>query len=210
MRTIDKRAGPFARAEVPLLWAVPALLAAGVIFAVFQHDAAPWLLALGGATATFIAVVAFASSMVGATTTEAVVQHVQDGWATVRTELARSRRHDRRFAIVGIPEAVWSPPSAEPPAKAQLGLDIAESVQAQVRRPDRAWVDDAMLHLLLTDCDQTQGRAFLERARAVMPQVFADDRVNLVIFPDDGITLGALVAALREGNPGSAREPVTE
>lgn len=210
MRSIDKRAGPFARVDVPLLWALLASVAAGAILAAFQHDAAPWLLALGAATATFTAVVMFGSSMAAATTTGTVVQHVQDGWATVRTELARSRRHDRRFAIVGIPEAVWSPPSAEPPVKAQLGLDIAESVQAQVRRPDRAWVDDAMLHLLLTDCDQTQGRAFLERARAAMPHVFADDRVNLVIFPDDGITLGALVAALRERNLDAASEPVTE
>jgi hypothetical protein len=105
---------------------------------------------------------------------------------------------------------VWSPSLAEPSTRTQLGVSVAEAVQALVRRPDRAWVDDAMLHLLLTDCDRTHGRAFLARARAAMPQVFADDRVSLVIFPDDGITLGALVAALRERAVDPPREPVTQ
>ena len=98
-----------------------------------------------------------------------------------------------------------------PSHRVERGLDAAAAVQSLVRRPDRAWVDGSLLHILLTDCDRPQGLAFLARASAAMPQLFADDRVKLVVFPDDGITSGALLAGLEERRvPAVEAEPAGE
>jgi hypothetical protein len=153
-----------------------------------------WLVFASGALATF-AVVGLVRPGAEAATSS-LVRQADSGWGYLRTELARSRRHDRRFAVVGIPEDLWSDSMADPNAKSEAGLEVTAAVQGLVRRPDRAWVDGKLLHILLTDCDRPQGLAFLARARATLPQVFADERVKLVVFPDDGITSGALLAGL--------------
>jgi hypothetical protein len=124
-------------------------------------------------------------------------RQIELGWDALRTELARSRRHDRRFVLVGVPDSVWTPADAGPSEMVQAGASASSAVQELVRRPDRAWADEAMLLVLLTDCDRAQGMAFLQRARATMPQVFGDERVRLVVFPDDGITLGGLMGTMR-------------
>jgi hypothetical protein len=190
-------------AGAPLQWVVAVLLAAGVLLAILERDVGPWLVAMAGGIASLVAVAGLVVSRASEKSNRSVAEHVQGGWTALQSELARSRRHDRRFAIVGIPDDLWRLPSAGSEDGGQMGFDVADAVQALVRRPDRAWVDGPMLHVLLTDCDRRQGLAFLERAGLAMPQVFADDRVNLVVFPDDGITLGALVARLR----GAAPEP---
>ena len=196
--TPGQRARAVAGIGVPIALVVVSLLAAGLILAVLRHDIGPWLVALGGGLATFLTVVGLGSTA-GQAAGESAVQHARDGWAAVRIELARSRRHERQFAIVGIPDAVWSPSSGEPASRFQLAFDATQSIQSIVRGPDRAFADASMLHVLLTDCDREQALAFLSRAQAAMPQLFADDRVNLVVFPEDGITLGALIAQLRDG-----------
>jgi hypothetical protein len=197
-------------ASTPIRWVVTALLAAGVLLAVLERDVGPWLVAMAGALATFVALAGLVVSRAAEKGDRSVAQHVQDGRAALQSELARSRRHDRQFAIVGIPDDLWWLPAVASEDKAQLGVGVAESVQALVRRPDRAWVDGPMLHVLLTDCDRRRGLAFLERAGLAMPQLFMDDRVNLVVFPDDGITMGALVARLNGGPAGPLRKAVGE
>lgn len=153
-----------------------------------------WLVFASGALATAVAFSLVRPTAGNATTS--LARHAETGWGYLRTELARSRRHDRRFAVVGVPDDLWAPHGASPDEKAGLGLALASNVQELIRRPDRAWVDGTRLHLLLTDCDRQKGLAFLSRARSAMPQLFADERVKLVVFPDDGITSGALLAGL--------------
>lgn len=198
----------FAASGAPIQWMIAALLAAGVLLGILERDAGPWLVAMAGGLASLVALAGLVVSRAGEKSDRSLAEHAQGGWAALQTELARSRRHDRRFAIVGIPDDVWWPPSAGSEETAQLGFDVADAVQALVRRPDRAWVDGPMLHVMLTDCDRRQGLAFLERAGLAMPQLFAHDRVNLVVFPDDGITLGALVARLRSAAPEPTRRTV--
>lgn len=179
------------------------------------------LIAAGGAVLAALQVGAWLALAIGALTTFAAtwllwprrdapssvfVRHAESGWSYLRTELARSRRHDRRFAVVGIPADLWSPSTAADAENVERGLDAAAAVQGLVRRPDRAWVDGSLVHVLLTDCDRQQGLAFLARARTAMPQLFADERVRLVVFPDDGITSAALLAGL-ESDRVEAVEP---
>jgi hypothetical protein len=201
---------PVAGLGSPFLWVLLAVLAAGVLLAALQHDAGPWLVAMAAASATFVAVVGLVGARADDRAATPAELHRQGGWAALRTELARSRRHDRHFAIVGIPDGVWSLASTDAATQPDFAAAVAESVQSLIRRPDVAWVDGPMLHVMLTDCDRSQGLAFLDRARAAMPQVFADDRVNLVVFPDDGITLGALVSQLHADGSEPSAEAVAE
>jgi hypothetical protein len=181
-----------------LRWLVAAVLAAGVLLFVLQEAAGPWLIALSGGLAVLVSVAGLAAARSSETQARSSAGHVESGWTALRTELARSRRHDRKFALVGVPDRVWLPTEASG-RNPDVPIDLARSVQAFIRRPDRAWADASMLHIMLTDCDRRQGHAFLERARRAMPQLFDDDAVRLVVFPDDGITLGALVTGLVGG-----------
>ena len=174
-------------------WLLVLLMAAGSVVLLFLHIGL-WLVFAGGALVAFAVVALFrprASAL-----SPAYIQHAESGWGYLRTELARSRRHDRRFVLVGVPEEIWTQRKDDANAKVQRGLDVAAAVQSIVRRPDRAWVDGSRLHILLSDCDRQQGLAFIARARGAMPQIFADPRVKLVVFPDDGITSGALLSGL--------------
>jgi hypothetical protein len=191
MRETDRR--PVGSFRTQAGWLLLLLVAtAGVALAIFHLGL--WLVFASGTLATFAVVALLRPHSAGSSTS--LVRHAESGWGYLRTELARSRRHDRRFALVGVPEGVWAAATDDDDDKVERGLDVAAAVQSLVRRPDRAWVDAARLHVLLTDCDRQRGLAFLERARAAMPQVFADDRVRLVVFPDDGITSGALLSSL--------------
>jgi hypothetical protein len=136
-----------------------------------------------------------------------VMRQVEAGWTALQTELARSRRHDRRFAIVGIPELAWTAAAAAPAERGFAAASAATTVQGLIRRPDRAWADGSMLYVLLTDCDADQAATFMQRARAAMPQLFTNAGVKLVVFPDDGITLGALLSGLRP-EPADERVPL--
>lgn len=179
-------------------WLIVALLAAGVLLVVLQQAAGPWLVALAGGLAVVVSLAGLAASRPLAGDDAALLRHVEAGWAALRSEITRSRRHDRSFAVVGIPDELWSAAADPKTAPAELALDVADSVQGFIRRSDRAWADGTLLHVLLTDCDRREGNAFLDRARAAMPQLFDDARVRMVVFPDDGITLGALMAGLGE------------
>jgi hypothetical protein len=179
-----------------LLIALGALVAGVALGAVLEVNL--WLGFATGALVT-VAFVGLAWPR-GEAASSSFFRHAESGWGYLRTELARSRRHARNFAVVAIPDDLWSLPTTAPADKTELGATVAATIQSLVRRPDRAWVDGSLLHILLTDCDRNQGLAFLERARAAMPQLFTGERVKLVVFPEDGITSGALLSGLGAGN----------
>jgi hypothetical protein len=184
-------------------WLLVILIAAGgVLLAALEFGA--WLAMAIGILSAF-AIIGLLQPRTAASSSS-FIRHAESGWGYLRTELARSRRHDRRFALVGIPGDLWSPATAGPDEKIERGFDAAAAVQELVRRSDRAWVDGSVLHVLLTDCDRQKGLAFLARARGAMPRLFADERVKLVVFPDDGITSGALLSGL-EHDELAAAEP---
>jgi len=185
-------------------WLLVLLVAAGAILLAVVGDLGVWLVFATGVAATFV-VIALLRPF-GDGSSMSFVRHAESGWGYLRTELARSRRYDRRFTVVGIPVELWGPKAATDDEKANLGLEVAGDVQRLVRRPDRAWVDESRLYLLLTDCNRQQGLAFLARARVEMPQLFGDERTRLAVFPDDGITSGALLASL-DGSGLAAIEP---
>jgi len=124
-------------------------------------------------------------------------RNAEAGFAALHAEIARSRRHDRRFVLIGIPASVWLPTVTERGEEAVLGTTAAHSLHSVLRTPDRAWVDGSVLHVLLTECDSAQAQAFLLRTRTSMPHLFQPDKVRLAAFPEDGVTVGALLDAVK-------------
>ena len=177
-------------------WLPLALVAGGVVLAVivWQEFAAWPIYVAGGAHGAVTLGGALRSRSVAESSS--LVRQSEAGWAALNGELARSRRHDRRFAIVAVPGDLWVAAGSDADHVVEAGLQAATAVQGLLRRPDVAWTDGSSLQVLLTDCDRQQADAFLERARASMPQLFADEKVRLAVFPDDGVTLGALLAAV--------------
>jgi hypothetical protein len=196
------------RAASPTRWQLGWLLillgaVAGALLALLEGGL--WLIFASGSLATW-AVVGLVRGKDAAPVS--LVRHAESGWAYLRTELARSRRHDRSFALIGIPDEVWFPPSSGTAERDDVALAVAADIQRFLRRPDRAWVDGSRLYIVLTDSDRERGLAFLARVRVAMPELFGDDRVRLVVFPDDGITSDALLAGL-DGQPEKADSEAT-
>ena len=197
MRHLGEPARSVIPGEGSLRWLLVVLLGGVILVAALDSiGTSSWIayIAAGGLGALAVTI---ATRQRTDTETTSPARQIESGWDALRTELARSRRHDRRFVLVGVPDSVWTPTGAGQSEMAQAGLSASSAVQELLRRPDRAWADEAMLLVLLTDCDRAQGMAFLQRARTTMPQVFGDPRARLVVFPDDGITLGALFGSMR-------------
>jgi hypothetical protein len=108
-------------------------------------------------------------------------------------ELNRSRRYGRTFALVRIPCRV----KATGRSNAVNGLGHALS--SLVRYVDRVWVDGTSVYVLLPECDRAMAKAMLARIREPLAELLsAEERkaISSVVFPDDGVTAGALFNAL--------------
>jgi hypothetical protein len=195
MRSLEDPARPRIAAAAGLIvrWSRLALLTGLVILAaMISQELFGWpaWVAAGVLGAVFMATVVRSGRPADSSF---LIRQSEAGWAALHAELARSRRHDRRFAVLRIPESVWATPGGSHDAVMEDGLRAAGAVHALLRRPDRAWIDGTDLNVLVTDCDRQQAWSFLRRARASLPQLFADERVQLAVFPEDGVTLGTLL-----------------
>lgn len=103
------------------------------------------------------------------------------GWAALHREVRRSRRYGRPFVLAATPG----------------DQNTAAALQSMLRTPDHAWIDGSTVYTLLTECDRMQAFGFLQRARAAIPSLLADDQFHLASFPSDAVTVGALLEALQ-------------
>jgi hypothetical protein len=172
-------------------WLPVAAITAFVVLVVWQNVTSWPVYAAVGVMAAFVLAGAVRSRGVS---DSSVIRQSEAGWAALHSELARSRRHDRRFALLTVPSSVWASPGSDADQTLEAGLRAAIAVESLLRRPDRAWTDGVTLFVLVTDCDRDQAAAFLARARPSMPHLFGDEQVQLAVFPENGVTLGALLA----------------
>ena len=98
-------------------------------------------------------------------------------------ELERSRRHGRRFTLV----------QAKLPGDAP---DHLPALRARLRAIDLAWAEDGRLLVLLPEATRTFADGLVQRLKVEMPGAFSPAGVSTAVFPDDGVTSGALLAAL--------------
>jgi hypothetical protein len=123
-------------------------------------------------------------------------QLVSERWSPsdeVRIELERSRRFGRQFALVRLStrrriEDPWT-----------YVRMLADELSSLLRRVDRVWIDGPSVYMLLPECDRTMVEAMLLRIREPLARVVGEDaspNASLAVFPEDGLTKGALFSAL--------------
>lgn len=126
----------------------------------------------------------------------ATVADARIGWTEFDRELDRSRRHAHPMAIVRVPWAAGAPSAPAAATHAPRPAEAAALAFGSVLRSvDRVWVEGGRVFLLLPETDRGRGEALIARLQ-VEARLPTPDRVRLAAFPDDGLTSGALIAAL--------------
>ena len=117
----------------------------------------------------------------------------------LQLELERSRRFGHPFALVGI----WCRPNQR--ERSTFLRVVAGSLDGLVRRVDRVWIQGSGVYVLLPECDRTKLEAALARWRDPVARLLGEDaraQMSSAVFPDDGLTSGALLDALARGGQG--------
>src|SRR5918992_100739 len=127
---------------------------------------------------------------------------MQRSWDAFRRELDRARRFERTFVLVRLPvrDATGSEGLGEVGAREVLPL--------LVRSIDQVWAMDGSIYMVLPEGTRATARELIARLRVAMPHEPALDLVEVVEFPHDGVTTGALVANLQPIDASEAAAPV--
>ena len=127
------------------------------------------------------------------------------GMDELRRELDRARRHRRSFALVRL----GTRPDAGRSGEASGSDAMAELVGASLRITDRAWRERDGVMIMQPETDRASAEAFAVRLRSLAADRFTS-AISIAVFPDDGLTSGALIDALDRAERGDTRpEPLT-
>jgi hypothetical protein len=117
-------------------------------------------------------------------------------WDAFRRELDRSRRFERRFALLRMPH-VESASADSDQGDPATGDGLLGTIRLVVRSIDEAWLADGSLYLLLPEASRASASHLVNRLRSILPDPAALNRIELAEFPEDGLTMGAVLAGLR-------------
>jgi hypothetical protein len=126
------------------------------------------------------------------------------GWIEFRRELRRARRGGQPLTILRIVGDELS--SAGPDGRSDLATR-ARRLGLHLRLVDRTWVDDASIFVLLPDTSRAAADAAIGRIRAASPGQLPA-RVRIATFPEQGLTSGALIAAVYDGAVDAVPTPI--
>ena len=125
-------------------------------------------------------------------------------WDELRRELDRSRRFERRFVLMRIPAGDALDPSGRTSApKGVLGL-----LPVVLRSIDQAWTIEGNVMAVLPESTRDSAMALITRLRSTVPDPSVLDGIEIAEFPEDGVTIGALVANLRTPPASGESAPV--
>lgn len=126
------------------------------------------------------------------------------GWTEFRRELRRARRGSRPLTLVRIA-------GDESPAGGSDGTDnlVARGrlLGIHLRLVDRLWVDDGSIYLLLPESPRSAADVLIARIRAVSPGQLPL-HIHIATFPEDGLTGGAIIAAVNGASIGAIPTPI--
>jgi uncharacterized membrane protein len=114
------------------------------------------------------------------------------GAEALRRELDRARRHRRTFAVIRLPIA--NQLRLLDDATDGIADATLRALGTMLRVTDWAWVHEDAILVILPEADRGTAAAFLDRARQVAPDRFSGP-AGIALFPDDGVTSGALLDA---------------
>jgi hypothetical protein len=115
------------------------------------------------------------------------------GWDAFKHEVDRSRRHERPLALA----------TARLPGEGVTGDDISETiarVRTQIRSIDVLWRDGSGLWVLMPESNRESATAAIGRIRDAAPATMRAVW-RLVVFPEDALTVGDLIAKLERTAP---------
>jgi hypothetical protein len=110
-----------------------------------------------------------------------------------RLELERSRRYGHPFFL-----ARFVCGQADEGRFERSGR-VAHAVRSLVRAVDLVWAEGRNVYVLLPECDLETGEAALERIRQPLAKFSSDEQrieTGRAVFPEDGLTAGAVLDAL--------------
>lgn len=110
-------------------------------------------------------------------------------WTEFRRELRRARRSGRPLTLLRIP--IPERTSADAPG----GATLVRAIAAELRLIDRTWVDGDSIYLMLPESSRSAATVVVDRLAAT-PAMAAVAAAHLATFPEDGLTSGALLAAV--------------
>lgn len=111
------------------------------------------------------------------------------GFGELSDELERSRRHERPLGLVRI--------ARQPRQERQRLAPLDPSLVAGTARcVDRVWADRRYVYLLLPECGGDAVRGAVARVVGRLRDELPPGAVRAAIYPEDGLTLGALLQRL--------------
>ena len=125
-------------------------------------------------------------------------------WIEFRRELRRARRGGQPLTMIRI--VADELPGDGPDGPSDLGTR-ARRLGLHLRLVDRIWVDDASIFVLLPDTSRSAADALIGRIRAASPSQLPA-HIRIATFPENGLTSGALVAAVYDGAVESVPTPI--
>jgi hypothetical protein len=128
---------------------------------------------------------------------------LQRSWDAFRRELDRARRFERTFVLVRIPlrEKMRADDFA-------VAIGAHGTLPLLVRSIDQVWAMDDSIYMVLPESTRAMAHELIARLRVAMPSETALNHAEMVEFPHDGVTTGALVANLRPIEPSDVAAPV--
>jgi hypothetical protein len=124
-----------------------------------------------------------------------------DGWDALRRELDRSRRFGHPFVLLKIRPGT-------PGSRRRRAGEFAETIRSHVRSVDLVWARGRSVYALLPETDRGGGAHAVARLWEEVPALRTASAIAFAAFPDDGLTSGALLAAL--GSSALGRHPAAE
>lgn len=129
----------------------------------------------------------------------AAIDDAGTGWVEFHRELARARRFDRPFGIVRF-SAGRSPDQG-------VLVGLRNEIAVISRRIDRLWIDEDHILLLLPEATEASAKAALSRIHVGVPAAVAF-APGLALYPEHGITSGALIAAVYGNGQADVPTPI--
>lgn len=125
-------------------------------------------------------------------------------WTEFRRELRRSRRGGQPLTMLRLVGDEL--PGDGPDGLSDLGTR-ARRLGLHLRLVDRVWVDETSVFVLLPDTSRAAADALIARIRAASPGQLPA-HIRIATFPENGLTSGALVAAVYGGAVDSVPTPI--
>lgn len=162
----------------------------GIGLGVVLVAAAPALTAVVGMLIVAVGATLVVAAVL-ATTWPAAPETTADdtAWTEFRRELRRARRSARPLTLLRIPTPERT--SAESPDAATIVRDIG----GELRLIDRTWVDGDSIYVMLPESSRAAAVVVVDRLAAASA-TSAIGAAQMATFPEDGLTSGALLAAV--------------